>query len=318
VQLVTDATKSGMDAALDKFARVASGAGHAVVFYSGHGIEVRGVNYLLPVDAQNISETTISLKAIPLTTVMDITDSARQLGLVVLDSCRNNPLGSASTRGAKGLAAVEPVGGKLLVAYATKHGQTADDGTGPDSPYTTAILQALKVPGLEVGLFWRTVHDSVVSATGGAQEPFTYGALRATAIYIHPPLPAAVAPPAASADRELALWESAQSIGTVEAFRDYLSKYPNGQFSTQAKLRIAGPIPPARGGASSSSAVSGNRGRPKPPVGHGRNNSAPSSSAVRTCRWVTTHATASGISDTSKELWCRDDNGKWEIAQDAR
>jgi TPR repeat protein len=248
VQLVTDATKSGMDAALDRFAMAANGAEHAVVFYSGHGIEVRGVNYLLPVDAQNLSETTISLKAIPLPTIMDIADSARQLGLVMLDACRNNPLGSGGSKGAKGLAAVEPVGGKLLVAYATKHGQTADDGTGPDSPYTTAILEALKVPGLEVGLFWRTVHDSVVSATRGAQEPFTYGALRATAIYIHPPAHAQVAPPVASADRELALWQSAQHNDTADAFRDYLKHYPEGLFSAQAKLRIAALTRAATGG----------------------------------------------------------------------
>jgi TPR repeat protein len=176
--------------------------------------------------------------------------SARHLGLVVLDACRNNPLATSSARAAKGLAAVEPAGGKLLVAYATKHGQIADDGTGPDSPYTSAILEALKVPGLEVGLFWRTVHDSVMTATRGAQEPFTYGALRATAIYIHPgPAPT----PAAANDRELALWQSAERLGTADAYRAYLAQYPHGQFSSMAQLQLTAVTRQAAGSANSSS-----------------------------------------------------------------
>jgi formylglycine-generating enzyme required for sulfatase activity len=259
VQLVTDAKKPDMDAALAQFAAAASAADQAVVFFSGHGVEVRGVNYLLPVDTQNVSETTIPLKAVPLPTIMDIADSARQLGLVMVDACRNNPLGSSNAKAVRGLGAVEPAGGKLLVAFATKHGRIAEDGNGPDSPFTTAILQALKVPGLELGLFWRKVHDSVMSATGGSQEPFTYGSLSAEQQYLNPPVSTAsastpsastpsVSPPRPYDARatELAMWQSAQSIGTVEAYREYLSRYPKGQFSALAKLQIAALNHPAR------------------------------------------------------------------------
>jgi uncharacterized caspase-like protein len=156
--VVLDASKAQMEAALTQFARVAVGADQAVLFYSGHGIEVGGVNYLLPVEASVVSETTVPLEAISLPTVMGIASRARHLGLVVLDACRNNPLANSMERAAgskaamRGLSRVEPTG-NLLVAYATREGQVAAD----DSPYAAAILDALKVPGLEVRQFWGRV-----------------------------------------------------------------------------------------------------------------------------------------------------------------
>jgi hypothetical protein len=252
VQLVEDARLPGMQAALSQFARAAAGADQAVVYYSGHGIEVGGVNYLLPVEASIATERTVALEAVPLPAVMDIAAAARRLGLVVLDACRDNPLANSMTHAngtksaSRGLGRVEPTG-NLLVAYATKDGQVASDGAGPNSPYTTAILEALKVPGLEVQLFWRKVHDSVLSATGRAQEPFTYGALGAEALYLNPPGSASgnnqfVAPPRPSSDQsavELALWHSAEKLGTEEGYREYLAQYPQGKFSRMANLQVA-------------------------------------------------------------------------------
>jgi TPR repeat protein len=218
---------------------------------------VGGVNYLLPVEASITSEATVPVEAVSLPAVMGIASGARRLALVVLDACRDNPLGNSmersnGTRGAtRGLAPVEPVGGNLLVAYATKDGHVASDGAGAHSPYTAAILEALKVPGLEVQLFWRKVHDSVLSTTSRAQEPFTYGALGAEALYLNPPVSAASGnptlplPPSPVSDRELVMWQSAQGIGTVEAYREYLAKYPDGQYSGLAKLAISSRPPSA-------------------------------------------------------------------------
>jgi formylglycine-generating enzyme required for sulfatase activity len=264
VQLVTDAKKPVMEAALQQFAAAVLGADQAVVYYSGHGIEVGGINYLLPVDARIESESTVPLQAVSLATVMGIASGARQLGLVVLDACRENPLANNmkradSNKGAtRGLARVEATG-KLLVAYATKEGQVASDGNGPHSPYTTAILDALHVQGLEVRVFWGRVHDRVLYATGGSQEPATYGTLGEEALYLNPaPAPAnssrALPQPGLGYDprsAELALWESAQSIGTVEAYRDYLAKFPTGEFSQQAKLHIDALTRPAAGNSPS-------------------------------------------------------------------
>jgi len=274
VQLVKDARKAGMEAALAQFAKVAKGADQALVYYSGHGIEVGGVNYLLPVEARAESETTIPLEAVALPTVMGVAAGARQLGLVVLDACRNNPLANSmqrvdGSRGvARGLAPVEPAG-NVLVAYATRDGRVAADGTGRNSPYTAAILETLREPGLEVGLFWRTVRDRVLSATQAQQEPFTYGSLGAERLYLNPPAasptpspsPASVYDPRAA---ELALWQGAQRLGTQDAYRDYLTKYPQGQFSTQAKLQLAALGRPAASGAGLVSPSTGASGTTTP------------------------------------------------------
>jgi formylglycine-generating enzyme required for sulfatase activity/uncharacterized caspase-like protein len=241
VQLLTDASKAGMEAALVQFSRTAAGADQVLIYYAGHGIESNGTNYLLPVEATVESENTVRLEAISLPAVMDIASEARHLGLVVLDACRNNPLASNIHRpdGARsvdrGLAAVEPTG-NLLVAYATHDGRTAADGTGRNSPYTRAILEVLQEKGLEVDLFFRTVRDRVKEDTHSQQVPVTYGDLGAERIYLNPP---DSVPPPPPNDRELALWQSALALRTVEAYRDYLSQYPAGQFSTQAKLQIA-------------------------------------------------------------------------------
>jgi uncharacterized caspase-like protein len=257
VQLVTDAKKPAMEAALAKFAGQASGADQAVVYYSGHGIEVGGVNYLLPVEASIASEATVPLEAVSLPTVMGVASRARQLGLVVLDACRDNPLGNSmersnGTRGAtRGLGAVEPTG-NLLVAYATKDGRVAADGTGVHSPYTAAILDTLKVQGLEVQLFWRQVHDRVLSATSRAQEPFTYGALGAEALYLNPPAAsaggspppaAALSPPAASGpavNPDEDAWSAARDADTAGAYQAYLKAFPHGVHAVAARIRLAG------------------------------------------------------------------------------
>jgi uncharacterized caspase-like protein len=246
VQVVTDARKPAMEAALASFATSARRAQQALVFYSGHGLEVRGINYLLPVEARIVSESTVALEAVPLPAVMEVAAGARQLGLVVLDACRDNPLANSmersdGTKGAsRGLASVEPTGSNLLVAYATRNGRVAEDGQGDHSPYTTAILEALQVHGLEVRQLWGRVRNRVLATTNRAQEPFTYGTLGEEALYLNPP--AASPPPPPQYDPragELAVWQSALRLGTADAYRDYLTQYPAGQFSTQAKLQIA-------------------------------------------------------------------------------
>jgi uncharacterized caspase-like protein len=255
VTLVTDTHKPAMEAALTAFAPAAAGAEQAVIFYSGHGLEVSGENYLLPVEARIAAESTVPLEAVPLSTLMRIASAARGLGLVVLDACRNDPLADRmqradGTRGAtRGLAKVEPVG-NMLVAYATRDGQVAADGSGRNSPYTAAILDALQVRGLEVRLFWGRVRDRVLSATGRLQEPFTYGALGAEALYLNPPLAAAgdasvVAqprPPAAAAapvNADEDAWQAARDSDTAGAYQAYLREFPRGVHAAAARIRLA-------------------------------------------------------------------------------
>ena len=184
-----DADQGEMRASLQAFARAARTADVAAVYFAGHGLEMGGVNYLIPVDARLSADSDVAYEAIPLDLVMDAVSGARRLGLVMLDACRNNPFvaqmavrrGSQRSLG-RGLARVEPIGNTLVV-YAARDGTTATDGDASNSPFAQAVIKRLPTPGLEVGLAFRQVRDDVVAATGGVQQPFTYGSLGGEPFY---------------------------------------------------------------------------------------------------------------------------------------
>jgi uncharacterized caspase-like protein len=122
-------------------------------------------------------------------------DAANKLGLVILDSCRNNPFlqrmvrtGGAARAIGRGLAVVEPEG-NVLVAYSAKHGTLALDGRGKNSPFTEALLSFIGELGLEIGLLFRKVRDEVRKKTVGQQEPFMYGSLSSELLYFKSPRP---------------------------------------------------------------------------------------------------------------------------------
>jgi len=164
----------------------------AVVFYSGHGMEMNGIAYLIPVDAKLERDTHVEDEAVPMQRVLDKVGSAQKLRLVILDACRNNPFltrmvrsGGVARSIGRGLAPVEPEGG-VLVAYAAKHGTTAEDGTGSNSPFTEALVASLEEPGLEIGFLFRKVRDKVLTTTARRQEPYLYGSLPNEALYFKP------------------------------------------------------------------------------------------------------------------------------------
>ena len=184
-----DADQADMRSSLQAFARAARGADVAAVYFAGHGLEMGGVNYLIPVDAKLAADSDVAYEAIPLDLVMDAVSGARRFGLVMLDACRNNPFAAQMSvrRGGqrslgRGLARVEPVGNTLVV-YAARDGTTATDGDANHSPFAQAVIKRLPTPGLEVGLAFRQVRDDVAAATGGVQQPFTYGSLGGDAFY---------------------------------------------------------------------------------------------------------------------------------------
>ncbi|MDA7949453.1 MAG: caspase family protein [Hyphomicrobiaceae bacterium] len=178
--------------ALKDFANESAGAELAMVYFAGHGIEVSGQNYLIPTDARLESATDIDFEGIPLPSVMSSVEGANNLKLVILDACRNNPFRSrmalrSGTRSiGRGLAPVEP-DNNTLVAFAAKEGTVALDGDGEHSPYANALLQVVEQPGVEIGFMFRRVRDLVLKATGLRQEPFTYGSLGGTPIYLKSP-----------------------------------------------------------------------------------------------------------------------------------
>ncbi len=198
VDLQTDLDQLGMQHALRDFGLKAEGADAAVVYYAGHGIQVAGENYLLPVDASLERERDLLYEALPLNLVLGEVAQAQKLGLVILDACRNNPLAEHLRRALgpirsrlieDGLARVENLPSNTMIAFATRPGEVAVDGSGNHSPYTGALLAAIQQPGLELDLLFRKVRDVVLAATAYRQEPRTFDALGAEPFYFVEPKP---------------------------------------------------------------------------------------------------------------------------------
>ena len=190
VTLVTNASFDQMRRGLIAFGRDAAGADMAAVFFAGHGMEISGENWLIPVDAELKKDTDAANEAVSLRSVILQVPNTTSLGLVVLDACRNNPFVAKMSRSLAlraviggGLGRIEPVG-NVLVAYAARDGTTALDGDGRNSPFTAALLHNIETPGVEVTFMLRNVRDDVMEVTRNEQQPFVYGSLSRKAIYL--------------------------------------------------------------------------------------------------------------------------------------
>ena len=184
VTTVLDADRGELTEALRTFTRASAGADVSLVFYAGHGLEVDGVNYLVPVDARLERDTDVRFETVELDYVLAATTGAA-LRVVILDACRNNPLARSMqrtgatrsvSRGSFGNLDESLLGDETLVAYAAAAGTTAADGAGRNSPYTSALLSYMEQP-LEIGLLYREVRAQVLEATGGEQRPHEYASL---------------------------------------------------------------------------------------------------------------------------------------------
>lgn len=188
-----DLDREAMSRALRDFGDTAEGAEWAVVFFAGHGMEMNGSAYLLPIDAELKRDTHVAEETISLTHVQTKVDPATKLGLVILDACRNNPMLARMVRTASrtrslpaaGLSRVDPEG-NVIVIYSAKHGTTADDGEGRNSPFTRALLTYIEEPGLEINFLFRNVVDSVRESTRRRQEPFIYGTFGRETLFFRP------------------------------------------------------------------------------------------------------------------------------------
>ena len=184
VTTTLDADRVELNDALRAFTRQSAGADVSLVFYAGHGIEMDGVNYLVPVDARLERDVDVRFEAVALDDVLVSTTGA-SLRLVVLDACRNNPLARSMqrtgasrsvSRGSFGNLDESLLGNETLVAYAAAAGTTAADGTGRNSPYTSALLAYLEEP-VELLTLFRQVRAQVLATTNGEQRPHEYQSL---------------------------------------------------------------------------------------------------------------------------------------------
>jgi formylglycine-generating enzyme required for sulfatase activity len=198
VDLRIDLDQLAMQHAFRDFGLKAESADVALVFYAGHGVQVAGENYLLPIDATLERERDLLYEALPLNLILGEVAQAQSLGLVILDACRDNPLAEQLRRTlgpirsrlvGDGLARIENLPSDTMIAFATRPGEVAVDGTGANSPYAAALLEHLEEPGVELNLLFRKVRDTVLINTAYRQEPRTYDALGAEPFYFIEPKP---------------------------------------------------------------------------------------------------------------------------------
>jgi uncharacterized caspase-like protein len=249
VESKRDLNNTDMRRTLRDFADKSRDADMAVVYYAGHGIEVDGMNYLIPVDAILDRDSDAYDEAITLDRVLQVIEPAKRLRLVILDACRDNPFARtmkrtvASRALGRGLAGVEPGKPNTLIAFAAKGGSTADDGVGANSPFTTALVKHLTTPGLDLRKAFGLIRDEVAAATGNRQEPFVYGSLGGSDVSLVPAAPAAQpvpSQPAASPQAEVRRdYELALQAGTREAWSAFLNLYPSGFYTELAKVQLS-------------------------------------------------------------------------------
>ena len=213
----------------------------AVVFFAGHGIEINGVNYVLPIDAKLKRDFDVEDEAVTLDRIIRAVEPAKKLRLIVLDACRENPFvrtvqHTAAIRSVvNGLGKVEPIISDTLIAYAAKAGSYSDDGDGTNSPFTMALLKHLMEPGLDIRLALGRVRDDVLKNTNSQQEPFVYGSLGGTSISL---VPAPSAPKAPPPEEVRASYEMAERINTEAAWKAFLRTYRTGYHVDLARERL--------------------------------------------------------------------------------
>ena len=257
VTTVRDADRLAMSEALRVFTRESMGADVALVFYAGHGLEMDGVNYLVPVDARLERDTDVRFEAIELDDVLAATAGAG-LRVVILDACRNNPLARSMqrtgatrsvSRGSFGTLDENLLGDETLVAYAAAAGTMAADGEGRNSPYTAALLSYLERP-LEIGLLFREVRARVLASTGGRQRPHEYASLlgqhylggapgAGAALVASGTSPIGTSGAAVAMQQETLFWQSIQGSTNPADFEAYLELFATGTFARLARNRLA-------------------------------------------------------------------------------
>ena len=242
VKVATNLDERGMRAALRDFEPLAASSSVAMVYYAGHGIEVNGVNYLIPIDASLKRDTYIQDEAVPLSRVLETIAQAKTLRMVLLDACRDNPFMAQMERTnsgrsiSRGLARVEPTAA-TIVSFAAAEGATASDGDGRNSPFARALLNHIATPGLEVKLVLGRASNEVRQKSQGRQVPAVYWTPGGEEVYLVN-APASPAQQQATED-PAADFLLAQKLNTVTGWDAFLKRYGQGFHAELARAARA-------------------------------------------------------------------------------
>ena len=230
-----------MKKAVIEFGRRLQEAGGVGLFYfAGHGMQVAGRNFMVPIDAEIRSEAEVEAESVEVGSVLSRMETAKnRLNIVVLDACRDNPFGRSFRGASRGLASIDAPAG-TLIAYATAPGRVAADGDGANGPYGAELARAMAVPGLKIEDVFKRVRVAVQQQTRGDQVPWESSSLTGD-FYFAPGAPGAVT--AGGSDTsgvgvEVAYWNSIKDSSNPSLFKEYVQKYPNGSFRSLALNRV--------------------------------------------------------------------------------
>jgi len=247
-----NANQRDMKRLIREFGQKLKSGGSGLFYYAGHGVQSKGRNYLIPVDAEIQSEAEVEDSGVDVSLVLNYMDDAQNgLNIVILDACRNNPFARSFRSASDGLAQVDAPTG-TLIAYATAPGRVASDGAGQNGLYTSELLKQMRVPGLSATEMFMRVRAEVMKQTANKQVPWEASSLTGSFYFSGANSINATANDAKvdPATFELSYWETIKNSTNADDFKAYLEKYPNGQFASIAKNRIGGPDTATKSGDS--------------------------------------------------------------------
>ncbi|MBI5318000.1 caspase family protein [Bradyrhizobium sp.] len=260
-----DLDRAAMISAVTAFGRAAENADVAVVFYAGHGLQVNGQNYLVPVDASVQSEAELDISLVPMSIVMQQLSRGSRVNIAILDACRDNPFSQGLSRSmgtraigalGRGLSPMRSISG-TYIAYATAPDSVAQDGEGRNSPFTTALLKFIDQAGLSLSDLMIEVRNEVIRTTNGKQVPWDTSSLTGRFYFkfegtltVEPAPPAAIAPapaappaaavapetrtPAAGLDVQASRWAAAAGSNSAWEWQRFLDDFPQGPYTADA------------------------------------------------------------------------------------
>jgi hypothetical protein len=256
-----DLDRAAVLSQLTAFGRAAETADVALVYYAGHGVQINGQNYLVPVDANVSYEAEADIALVPFNVVMQQLNRGSAVNIAFLDACRDNPFAKELSRTmgtralgslGRGLGRTPAVSGSFI-AYATQPDNVALDGDGRNSPFTTALLKHIDEPGLSLPDLMIEIRKDVIHATSGKQVPwdsssltgrFSFRIEATVEIGTTPSKPAAETPadakPVDAKTLEFSVWNGIEKSTNPATFEKFLKDFPDGVFASAARERIAG------------------------------------------------------------------------------
>lgn len=259
VSVLENGDRAAMQRAVVEFGRKLREDTVGLFYFAGHGMQVRGSNYLIPVNSSIDSEEEVEVEAVDVNYVMSRMALAKsRFNIVILDACRNNPFQRSFRSANNGLAAISAPTG-TLIAYATAPGSVASDGEAANGIYTSELVSAIRRPGLSMEEAFKQARSRVIQRSQGKQTPWESSSVVGEFSFrpvSTQQVAAATGTATVSSDaaREIAYWNSIKDSQDGRDFQFYIEKFPNGAFNKLARIRISNlPDPYARKGMQTAS-----------------------------------------------------------------